>query len=82
MADSASAGLRLLDAAQVAELLAVPKSWVYAEARANRIPFVQLGRYRRFREDDILGWLEQISRGPTPYRKHSPGSGPGGSSHG
>lgn len=70
----------LLDAKAVAALLGVPKSWVYSEARAGRIPFIQLGRYRRFREDDILGWLDELRQGPTPYRKYSPGSGPGGSS--
>jgi hypothetical protein len=38
----------LLDAAEAGRLLAVPASWVLAEARANRIPQVRLGRYVAF----------------------------------
>lgn len=39
----------LLTAEDVAALLRVPKSWVYAETRAGRIPHVVLGpRYRRY----------------------------------
>ena len=39
---------RLLTAEEVAERLGVTKDWVWAQARAGRIPHVQLGRYRRF----------------------------------
>lgn len=63
----------LLSAEEVAELLSVPKSWVYAEARAGRMPFVQLGRYRRFEEAAIREWLEELKRGPTVHRKYDPG---------
>ena len=55
---------RLLNAAEVAELLAVPKSWVYAEARAGRIPHVRLGRYCRFPEDALESWVRGSERGP------------------
>lgn len=55
---------RLLDADLVAELLRVPKSWVYAEARAGRLPHVQIGRYRRFRLKAIEEWIEARERGP------------------
>lgn len=54
----------LLDAGLVAELLRVPKSWVYAEARAGRLPHVQIGRYRRFRLKAIEEWIEARERGP------------------
>ena len=54
----------LLTAEQVAELLSVPTSWVYAEARAGRIPHVTLGRYRRFRPEAIAEWLAAAERGP------------------
>src|SRR4051812_14117932 len=63
---------RLLTAADVGEMLRVPTSWVYAEARAGRIPHVTLGRYRRFRLDAIDEWVRELERGPTPYRKHRP----------
>jgi excisionase family DNA binding protein len=50
----------LLTAGQVAELLGVPKSWVYEQSRAGRIPTVTLGRYRRYRREAIEVWLEQL----------------------
>ncbi len=54
----------LLTAEGVAALLAVPTSWVYAEARAGRIPHVTLGRYRRFRREAIEAWINATERGP------------------
>jgi excisionase family DNA binding protein len=41
---------RLLTADELAELLGMKTEWVWAQARAGRIPHVRLGRYRRFRE--------------------------------
>jgi len=49
----------LLDAEAAASLLNVPASWVLAEARANRIPTVRLGKYVRFRRDDLQAWIER-----------------------
>jgi excisionase family DNA binding protein len=43
----------LLTAAQVAARWQVPKSHVYRLARENKIPVVRLGRYRRFRRDQV-----------------------------
>ena len=60
----------LLTAAEVAELLGVPKSWVYEQSRAGRIPTVTLGRYRRYRREAIAGWVEQLeapARGARAY---------------
>jgi excisionase family DNA binding protein len=54
---------RLLTAAEVAELLGVPTSWVYEQSRAGRIPTVALGRYRRFRADAIAAWIERLESG-------------------
>ena len=48
---------KLLDAKAVAALLAVPTSWVYAEARAGRLPHVKLGRYTRFRREAVDSWI-------------------------
>ena len=74
---------QLLTAEEVAALLAVPKSWVYAEVRANRLPHVKLGRYYRFSRPSIEAFVAGLERGPTPYRKYpAPGSEPGGSSRG
>lgn len=57
----------LLDAAAAAELLAVPKSWLLAEARADRVPHVRLGRYVRFDSDELAEWVRTSRRrGPRP----------------
>jgi excisionase family DNA binding protein len=55
---------RLIDAGQAAELLGVPKTWVLAEARADRIPHVRLGRYVRFEAAELRAWWEARRRGP------------------
>jgi len=54
----------LLDAAEVAQLLGVPTSWVYAEARAGRFPHVRVGRYRRFARPAVDAWISDHQRGP------------------
>ncbi len=64
---------RLLEAGEVATLLGVPKSWVYAETRAGRIPHIALGRYRRYRRDAIELWLSNRERGPLPRANHPEG---------
>ena len=59
----------LLDAAGAAELLNVPKSWIAAEARAERVPCVKLGRYVRFDPDELLAWVDTNRHvGPRPKR--------------
>ena len=52
----------LLTAAEVASMLGVPKTWVYEQSRAGRIPTVPLGRYRRFRPEAIEAWVEELER--------------------
>jgi len=62
---------RLLTVEQVAELLRVPRSWVYGRARArdrDRLPGMRLGKYWRFCEADVLAWLE--TRRPSSARGH------------
>jgi excisionase family DNA binding protein len=54
----------LLDARGAATLLNVPASWVLAEARANRIPHVRLGRYVRFDAGELQAWWLSRRRGP------------------
>jgi len=52
----------LLTAQDVATMLGVTTGWVYAQSRKGRIPTITLGRYRRYRRDAILQWLDQIER--------------------
>lgn len=56
--------MSLLDAKQAATLLNVPSSWVLAEARAERIPHVRLGRYVRFEADELTAWWRDRAKGP------------------
>src|SRR5205823_6285094 len=53
-------GRRLLTADQVAALLQVTRSWVYAETHAGRIPHVRLGRYVRYRASAIARWIGEL----------------------
>ena len=63
---------RLLTAGEVAELLAVPQSWVREQTRAGQIPHVELGRYRRYRREDVLDWIDAQAKGGAGWRKHKP----------
>ena len=45
----------LLNAEEVAQILRVPKSWIYSHL--DRLPTVRLGRYVRFRRTDIENFL-------------------------
>jgi excisionase family DNA binding protein len=49
---------RLLNATEVAELLAVPESWVREHTRNGSLPRIRLGRYIRYRRDAVLGWID------------------------
>jgi excisionase family DNA binding protein len=53
---------RLLTAREVAQRLGVTTAWVWAQTRAGQIPHVQLGRYRRFREEAIEAWLLRLEQ--------------------
>lgn len=71
---------RLLTADEIAALLSVPVSWVREHTRSGAIPHVELGRYRRYREDDVLAWVEGLSAGGgSRFRRYNPAirNGPG-----
>jgi excisionase family DNA binding protein len=66
---------RLLTAREVAEFLAVPESWVREHTRSGSIPHFELGRYRRYRLDDVLTWLGDVADGQGPrFRRYHPNS--------
>ena len=59
--DGSSEKTRLLTVEQVADLLGVPRSWVYGRTRARdraRLPGLRLGKYWRFRESEVRALLE------------------------
>jgi excisionase family DNA binding protein len=64
----------LLTAQDVADMLGVTTGWVYAQSRMGRIPTIPLGRYRRYRRDAILQWLDELEQ---PHARRSPEPGPG-----
>ena len=49
---------RLLTADELADRLAVPKTWILESARSGAMPCVRLGRYVRFDAGDVEAWLE------------------------
>jgi excisionase family DNA binding protein len=54
-------GRHLLDVHEVAELLHAPVSWVYGRMRKRsleRLPGYRLGKYWRFRKDEVLAWVD------------------------
>ena len=51
--------IRLLTARQVAEALGFSVDWVWKKANAGELPSVKIGSNVRFREDQILEYLDQ-----------------------
>ena len=53
---------QLLTVDELAETLKTPKSWVYGKTREtgpDAIPRLKVGKYLRFRLDDVFQWLEK-----------------------
>lgn len=67
-----SSSERLVTAAEVAEHLAVPVSWVRESTRSGAIPHVELGRYVRYRMSDIEAWIQSCSRPGRPISFRQP----------
>lgn len=63
-------GGRLLTAGEVAELLAVPESWVREATREQKLPYLALGRYRRYEKTAVDAWLAEQRQGP-PVSPHT-----------
>lgn len=54
---------RLLTVDDVAALLRVPRSWVYARTRqrgVQRLPFIKLGKYVRFEPAAVRAFLARL----------------------
>lgn len=65
----------LLSADGVAELLAVPVSWVRDATRDGRLPAIRLGRYVRYRESSIVAWLDNQEMATPRQRAYDPRRG-------
>lgn len=68
---------RLLEAREIAELLHVPERWVREHTRSGRLPHVRLGRYRRYRRDAVLAWVDAQEHGGAAWRRYRPSAEPG-----
>jgi excisionase family DNA binding protein len=56
---------QLLTVREVVSLLRVPVSWVYGRVRnrtLERLPAYRIGKYWRFRQDQVLAWVESRRR--------------------
>ncbi|MCB9772241.1 MAG: helix-turn-helix domain-containing protein [Candidatus Omnitrophica bacterium] len=51
---------RLVTVSEIAEILRVPKSWIYARTSMgpDAIPHVKIGKYVRFRVEEVLRFFE------------------------
>ena len=55
----------LLSVAEAAKVLGVPKFWIYARVESREecdLPHFKLGRYIKFRESELLAYLETNRR--------------------
>lgn len=53
---------KMMTVFELAELLNVPVSWVYARTRKRDhggLPAVKIGKYYRFIEADVMNWLKR-----------------------
>jgi excisionase family DNA binding protein len=57
---------KLLTPQEIAELLGVRPSTVYQWTHQGFIPHTKLGRFVRFKESDVMKWVDERS---TPGRK-------------
>ena len=48
----------LLTVDEAAQVLKVPKSWIYARTRTGEIPVRKLGRHVRIPADQLAEWVE------------------------
>ena len=47
---------------EMADVLKVPKSWLYSRTREtgpDAIPRIKVGKYLRFRFEDVMHWIEE-----------------------
>ncbi len=62
----------LLTVEDVATLLHVSPTWVYKRVRrhaVNRLPHLKLGKYVRFRRQDVAHYLETLEVASCPPRR-------------
>jgi excisionase family DNA binding protein len=68
--DAEEAASRLMTAADIAEYLAVKRSWVYDNYKLLNIPHMFVGKKVRFRQSEIDQWLDS-RRGGVSVEPHT-----------
>lgn len=63
-------GGRLVNVKQLADLLGVPRSWVYQRTADGSIPMVRVGRYVRFDVRRVMDWLQTEQETARQARAH------------
>jgi excisionase family DNA binding protein len=59
----------LLLAEDVAKELQMSTDWLYSQVRQGRFPAVRVGRYYRFRPEDVSAWIEANTVGAFPTKE-------------
>ncbi len=55
---------QLITVSQLSSRLQVEKGWIYERTRTRSIPFIKLGKYLRFKWDDVEEWFDsETARG-------------------
>ena len=54
--------VRLVNVEEMAQILGVPVSWLYQRTRLNTIPCVRVGKYVRFKPEEVLTFFETTKR--------------------
>jgi len=60
---------KLLTPQEIAEVLGVQPSTIYQWTHQGYIPHVKLGKFVRFKEKDVEGWLKKKSSNGRQTRK-------------
>lgn len=53
----------LLTVGQLADALGLPRSWVYNQAQRGLLPGYKIGKYVRFRREEVQNWLAEHRHG-------------------
>ena len=54
--------VRLVNVEEMASILGVPTSWLYQRTRLNAIPCVRVGKYVRFKPEEVLASFQAMER--------------------
>ena len=56
--DDIPIAVRLVNVEEMANILGVPVSWLYQRTRLNTIPCVRVGKYVRFKPEEVVTFFQ------------------------